>query len=186
MHGTTATIRPRHASWNFAAITKFLLVTKINNFANLERFTKFLCLENLELYGMWFVLSSATQNRMHSFLHGYQATVALTSSFFLPVCRRQAYPKCTTLLLKRMLMPTLLHTLCSVVCGELSYHRSSLWSWWPTYVGHAIGTVQQFFGQRTARRRANPAPSGKLRSTCTSSRLRAASTSPPAMHAARV
>ena len=28
--------------------------TKINNFANLECFTKFLCLENLELYGIIF------------------------------------------------------------------------------------------------------------------------------------
>lgn len=59
----------------------------------------------------WFVFSSATQNRMHSsYLDRYQATVTLTSSFFLPVCRREAYGKCTTLLLKRMLMPTLLHT----------------------------------------------------------------------------
>ena len=43
-----ATIRPRHASRNFAAITKFL-TRKLKNFANFECFTKFLCLENLEL-----------------------------------------------------------------------------------------------------------------------------------------
>jgi len=40
-----------------AAITKFcsnheIFITKINNFTNLECFTKFLCLENLELYGI--------------------------------------------------------------------------------------------------------------------------------------
>jgi len=39
-----------------AAITKFcsnheIFITKINNFTNFECFTKFLCLENLELYG---------------------------------------------------------------------------------------------------------------------------------------
>ena len=62
--------------------------------------------------------------RMHStFLDRYQATVALTSSFF---SQREAYGKCTTLPLKRTLMPTLLHTLHSVVCGELSYRQRSL------------------------------------------------------------
>ena len=56
MHGTTATIRPRHALRNCSKHEIF--ITKINNFANLEFFTKFLCLENLELhvYGIGLLL----------------------------------------------------------------------------------------------------------------------------------
>ena len=43
--------RKRKCSRNFAAITKFL--PRKLKLANLERFTKFLCHENLELYGIY-------------------------------------------------------------------------------------------------------------------------------------
>ena len=38
-----------------------IFITKINKFANLECFTKFLCLENLELYGMPFAFNTREQ-----------------------------------------------------------------------------------------------------------------------------
>ena len=52
MHGTTATIRPRPPCLAKLCSNHEIFITKINNFANLECFTIFLCLENLELYGI--------------------------------------------------------------------------------------------------------------------------------------
>jgi len=54
MHGTTATTRPRS--------NHEIFITKINNFTNFECFTKYLCLENLELYGILFVTVSIMGN----------------------------------------------------------------------------------------------------------------------------
>ena len=92
----------------------------------------------LSLPSTYFAFSSATLNSMLSFLDGYQDTVILTSSSSHPVCRREVYGECTRLLLNRMLIPTMLPTPPFVVCGELSYRQSSLWSQWLTCVIHAI------------------------------------------------
>ena len=61
MHGTTATIRPRPSCLAKLCSNHEIFITKINKFANLECFTKFLCLENLELYGMPFAFNTREQ-----------------------------------------------------------------------------------------------------------------------------
>ena len=45
-----------------------IFTTKIKTFANLERFTKFLCHENLELYGIPMVLTTCILNTSQTHL----------------------------------------------------------------------------------------------------------------------
>ena len=52
MHGTAATNYKASPCLTKLYSNHEIFNTKINNFANLECFTKFLCLENLELYGI--------------------------------------------------------------------------------------------------------------------------------------
>ena len=64
MHGTTATIRPCLAK---LCSDHEIFNTKIKNFANFECFTKFLCLENLELYGMLHTIWSCHGSTDHHY-----------------------------------------------------------------------------------------------------------------------
>ena len=73
-------------------VTKFCsnhenFTTKINNFANLECFAKFLCHENLELYGIFLALYSALHLTVHPKPHTRVTTPRRTfmgKSFMIP------------------------------------------------------------------------------------------------------